>query len=129
MRNKRSIGDREMLLLQHIAELKNATVAEVVAVFGESQGLARSTVLTMMERLREKGYLDRKQVDGVYRYSTVSGPVEVMRGAVESFVQTKLRGSVSPFVAWMSERGEVSDTELAELEQLVGKLKSRRKES
>jgi predicted transcriptional regulator len=129
MRNQRSIGDREMLLLQHIAELKNATVAEAVAVFGESQGLARSTVLTMMERLREKGYLARNQVDGVYRYSTVSGPVEVMRGAVESFVQTKLRGSVSPFVAWMSERGEVSDTELAELEQLVGKLKSRRKES
>lgn len=129
MTRKRTIGDQEMLLLQHVAELKDATVGEVAAAFGETRGLARSTVLTMMERLREKGYLVRKQVHGVFRYRTRSGPVEVMRGAVETFIETKLQGSVSPFVAWMSERGEVSDSELAELEQLVDKLKSQRRES
>ncbi len=129
MLRKRTIGDQEMLLLQHVAESKSVTVGEVATAFGEPRGLARSTVLTMMERLREKGYLGRKQVEGVFRYSTTSGPVEVMRGAVENFIETKLQGSVSPFVAWMSERGEVSDSELAELEQLVDKLKSQRRES
>jgi len=39
-----------------------------------------------------------------------------------------LQGSVSPFVAWMSERGRVSDDELAELEALVANLQSQRKE-
>ncbi len=53
----------------------------------------------------------------------------VMRSAVGSFVEKTLSGSVSPFVAWMSERGEVSDDELAELEALVTRLQSRRKES
>ena len=125
----RSIGDQELLLLQHVSELEDATVGEVAAAFGEARGLARSTVLTMMERLREKGYLVRKQVHGVFRYSTRSGPLEVMRGAVETFIETKLQGSVSPFVAWMSERGEVTDSELAELEQLVDKLKTQRRES
>ena len=129
MLRKRTIGDQEMLLLQHVAESKSATVGEVATAFGEPRGLARSTVLTMMERLREKGYLGRRRVEGVFRYSTTSGPVEVMRGAVENFIETKLQGSVSPFVAWMSERGEVSDSELAELEQLVDKLKSQRRES
>ncbi|HZX71900.1 MAG TPA: BlaI/MecI/CopY family transcriptional regulator, partial [Rhodanobacter sp.] len=37
-------------------------------------------------------------------------------------------GSVSPFVAWMSEHAEVSDDELVELEALVAQLQSRRKE-
>ena len=126
---KPSIGDQELALLQHIDECGAASVGEVAASFGEPRGLARSTVLTMMERLRGKGYLKRRQLKGMFRYSTATGPGEVMHSAVGSFVEKTLSGSVSPFVAWMSERAEVSDTELAELEALVTQLQSRRKES
>ncbi len=83
----------------------------------------------MMERLRSKGYLKRRQVKGMFRYSTATAdPAEAMRSAVGSFVEKTLSGSVSPFVAWMSERAKVSDTELAELEALVVQLQSKRKE-
>ena len=126
---KPSIGDQELALLHHIDECGSASVGELAASFGEPRGLARSTVLTMMERLRGKGYLKRRQLKGMFRYSTATGPGEVMRSAVGSFVEKTLSGSVSPFVAWMSERAEVSDTELAELEALVTQLQSRRKES
>jgi predicted transcriptional regulator len=126
---KPSIGDQELALLHHIDEVGAASVGEVAASFGEPRGLARSTVLTMMERLRGKGYLKRRQLKGMFRYSTATGPGEVMRSAVGSFVEKTLSGSVSPFVAWLSEHAEVSDTELAELEALVVQLQSRRKES
>ena len=131
MRNK-TIGDQELALLQYIAESGDASVGEVAAAFGESRGLARSTVLTMMERLRAKAYLQRKQVDGgvgVFRYSTTARQDDVVRNAVGSFVEKTLQGSVSPFVAWMSQRTEVSDNELAELEALVATLQSKRKEA
>jgi predicted transcriptional regulator len=129
-----SIGDQELALLHYLAEHEPASVGEVAAGFGEAHGLARSTVLTMMERLRAKGYLKRRQLrgpqsKGVYRYSTATGPGEAMRRAVGSFVENTLRGSVSPFVAWMAERGEVSEEELAELEALVARLQTARKES
>ena len=126
---KPSIGDQELSLLQYIAEHNNASVGEVAAGFGEPRGLARSTVLTMMERLRSKAYLHRRQVDGMYRYSPAARPGEVMRTAVGQFVEKTLSGSVSPFVAWMSERADVSESELAELEALVAQLQSRRKET
>ncbi|MGB6145710.1 MAG: BlaI/MecI/CopY family transcriptional regulator [Rhodanobacter sp.] len=126
---KPSIGDQELALLQHIDESGTASVGEVAASFGEPRGLARSTVLTMMERLRGKGYLKRKQLRGMFRYSIATGPGEAMRSAVGSFVEKTLSGSVSPFVAWMSERAEVSDDELADLEALVAQLQSRRRES
>ncbi|WP_201314294.1 BlaI/MecI/CopY family transcriptional regulator [Dyella sp. EPa41] len=126
---KATIGDQELALLQYIAEHSNASVGEVAAGYGEPRGLARSTVLTMMERLRGKAYLRRRQVQGVYRYSPATGPGEVMRSAVGQFVEKTLSGSVSPFVAWMSERGQVSDSELAELEALVVQLQTRRKET
>ena len=69
---RKSIGDQELALLQHLSEHGEASVGEVAAAFGEPRGLARSTVLTMMERLRAKAYLRRRQVDGVYRYAAVA---------------------------------------------------------
>lgn len=124
---RKSIGDQELALLQHVAQQGDASVGEVAADFGETRGLARSTVLTMMERLRAKTYLKRKRVDGVFRYAPTSGEDAVIRSQVASFVEKTLQGSVSPFVAWMSERGQVSDDELAQLQALVEKLQSGRK--
>ncbi len=127
-KSRKSIGDQELALLQHLSEHGEASVGEVAAAFGEPRGLARSTVLTMMERLRAKHYLRRRQVAGVYRYAPSAQPDDVMRSAVGSFVEKTLQGSLSPFVAWMSQRTEVSDGELAELEALVADLQARRKE-
>jgi predicted transcriptional regulator len=124
---RKSIGEQELTLLQHVQKQGDVSIREVAAQFAQSHDLARSTVLTMMERLRAKGYLKRRRVDGVYRYSPTSDRDDVVQGAVASFVEKTLQGSVSPFVAWMSKRGKVSDEELAALEALVEKLQSTRK--
>ena len=125
---RKTIGDQELALLQYIGENEPASVGEVAAGFGEARGLARSTVLTMMERLRSKGYLQRAQHQGVYRYQSTAQQQEVVSSAVGSIVEKTLQGSISPFVAWMSEKAEVSDNELAELEALVSRLQSQRRE-
>ncbi|WP_296252993.1 BlaI/MecI/CopY family transcriptional regulator, partial [uncultured Stenotrophomonas sp.] len=101
---RKTIGDQELALLQYIGENEPTSVGEVAARFGEARGLARSTVLTMMERLRTKGYLQREQDEGVYRYSSTAEQQDVVNGAVGSFVEKTLQGSISPFVAWMSEK-------------------------
>lgn len=124
----KSIGDQELALLRHVAEAGPASVGQVAEGFGSPRGLARSTVLTMMERLRQKGHLEREQVAGVFQYRAASSPGELLRGAVQSFVEKTLAGSVSPFVSYLTERSEVSDADLAELERLVDRLKSRRSE-
>ena len=67
-------------------------------------------------------------MDGVYRYQATRGPQSVLQGAVAQFVDNTLQGSVSPFVAYLSQRQQVSDNELAELEALVAQLQSRRHE-
>ncbi len=125
---RKTIGDQELALLQYIGENEPVSVGEVAAGFGDARGLARSTVLTMMERLRNKAYLQREQIDGMFRYSATAQQEEVVQSAVGSFVEKTLQGSLSPFVAWMSEKAEVSDNELAELEALVARLQSQRRE-
>ena len=126
--SRKSIGDQELALLQYIAQRGDPSAGEVAADYGDGRGLARSTVLTMMERLRAKGYLKRRRAGGLYRYSATAGEDDVVQGAVGAFIEKTLQGSVSPFVAWMSRRGDVSDEELAELEALVAKLQSKRED-
>jgi predicted transcriptional regulator len=124
---RKSIGDRELMLLNYVGRQGEVSVGEVAGEFGEARGLARSTVLTMMERLRAKGFLKRRRSEGVFRYSTTAGEKDVVQDAVASFVEKTLQGSVSPFVAWMSKRGKVSEEELTALEALVEKLQATRK--
>jgi predicted transcriptional regulator len=121
----KSIGDRELALLRHIESRGSATVGEVADEFGRSEALARSTVLTMMERLRHKGHLTRRLADGVYRYSPRAATGDVVRRAVHVFVDKTLNGSLSPLAAYLAERGEVSDAELSELEDAVEQLQAR----
>jgi predicted transcriptional regulator len=118
-------GDQELALLTWLAERPAITVGEVAEQYGAARGLARSTVLTMMERLRKKGHLSRGQVDGVFRYTTGAGPEDVLKDAVGSFVSRTLGGSVSPFVAYLSDSADITPEQLAELEQLVERLQMR----
>ncbi|HXO27752.1 MAG TPA: BlaI/MecI/CopY family transcriptional regulator [Thermoanaerobaculia bacterium] len=124
----KSIGDQELALLRYVAEQGPVTVAQAVEGFGADRGLARSTVLTMMDRLRAKGHLERRRVGGVFQYSSPRSSGELLRGAVHSFVEKTLDGSLSPFVSYLVESAEVSDQELAELERLIAKLHSQRQE-
>ena len=94
-RSKPGIGDQELALLNYLYERGRASVGEVAADFGKAHGLARSTVLTMMERLRAKAYLRRRKVGGVYAYETTTGADEAVYGVVSSFVDKTLNGSVS----------------------------------
>lgn len=124
-----SIGEQELALLRHIADRGSTTVGEAADQFGAARGLARSTVLTMMERLRMKGHLGRRMADGVYRYRARASSADLLKGAVQRFVERNLEGSVSPFLAYLSDAGPLSDEELKELQDLVQRLSAdRRKE-
>ena len=99
----KSIGDQELALLQWLAERGGATVGEAAESFGAGRDLARSTVLTMMERLRKKGHLTRRKEAGVYRYTSPVPAAEVLKSVVGGFVEQTLGGSVSPFVAFLAD--------------------------
>jgi predicted transcriptional regulator len=120
------LGDQELALLTFIAEHGAATVGEVADRFGAPRGLARSTVLTMMERLRQKRRLTRRRVDGVYRYFSPTSRGEVLRDVVQDFVEKTLGGSVTPFVAYLTESADLSEQEIAELQRVVSELREKR---
>jgi predicted transcriptional regulator len=122
---ERTIGEQELGLLKHIADRDGLTVGEAADEFGAPRKLARSTVLTMMERLRRKGHLERRLVDGVYRYRARVSSADILKSAVQRFVERNLDGSVSPFLAYLSDADGLSDKERRELEKIVARLDRR----
>jgi len=121
-----SLGAQETQILREIAENGPGSVRELTTRFGEPRKLARSTVLTMMERLRAKGFLVRRREDGVFRYTVRTGS-DVLSGIVGRFVDNALGGSLSPFVAYLSGRERITDEDLRELERAVDRLRSHRR--
>jgi len=121
-----ALGSTEIEVLRYLGEQAPLSVGDVAAHFAQTSGQARTTILTMMERLRKKGFLTRKQVGGVYHYSPKVSQNELLRGLVKKFVATTLGGSVSPFVAYLSENGPVSEQDLRQLKQLVRDLEQGR---
>ena len=121
-RSQPNIGRAEMEILRHIADHHPVSVREVADHFSATKGHVRTTVLNVMERLREKGYLKRRKSNGIFQYSPSVPRAELLRSLVREFVNRTLGGSLSPFVAYLTEEGKLSAAELAELRTLVKEL-------
>ncbi len=125
---KRHLGEQELALLRFVTTQGPLSVSEAAEQYGVEHALARTTILTMMERLRKKGYLTRRKADGSYRYAANQSQGELLRELVGDFTQRMLGGSLQPFVAYLAEDARVTEDELDDLRALVERLESQRKE-
>jgi predicted transcriptional regulator len=122
-----SVTRAELEVLRYIHDHAPATVREVAEHFSRTTGHARTTVLTVMERLRRKGYLGRRKVGGVNQYTPKVSQTELLRDLVGGFVEEMLDGSVSPFVAYLSEANDLGDDDIKELRGLIKELEGRKR--
>lgn len=122
MAKRAHIGESELEVLVFIAERSGATVREAADAFAQSHGFVRTTLLQMMERLRKKGYLIRESINGIFQYRSTMNRVELDAYLVKGFVERSLGGSVTPFVAYLADHGELSSNDLDQLRLLVDSL-------
>src|SRR5258708_29050936 len=94
-----SLGEQELDVLRFIADHSPLTAREVAEGYGQERGLAKTTVLTVIERLRKKKYLTRKRREGIFFYAPRVPKNELLQQLVQQFVQKTLAGSVTPVVA------------------------------
>ena len=126
MKNSPSIGRAEMEILRYVADRHPITVRDVASHLAETKGHVRTTALNIMERLRKKGYLVRKRVDGIFHYSPRQAKVDLLRDLVRDFVDRTLGGSVSPFVAYLTQEARMTPAEMNELKRLIHELEQQK---
>lgn len=124
---KPSLGSQETELLKFISACQEPlTVREITEAFGEAHGLARTTILTMLERLRKKGFVNRTEIEGINHYASNSSKGDLLQEMVGHFVERTLEGSLSPFMTYLTQKAELSDAELAEFKLIIANLERNR---
>lgn len=120
------IGNQELEVLRFVTDNQPVSVRDVAERFGEPQGLARTTVLTVMERLRQKGYLERMKRDGIFLYQGVVGKQRLLKELVGEFIDRTLGGSISPLVAYLADAKDLTTEEVEALRHLVDGLEDKK---
>jgi predicted transcriptional regulator len=126
MGRKASLGVAESEVLRYVAERHPISVREVADYFAVARGLTKTTILNVMERLREKGFLTREPKEGIFQYSPTQTQASVLTGQVANFVDSMLGGSLEPFAAYLAEKETITDAELARLKEIIQKLEEKR---
>ncbi len=116
------LGRAESEVLRYISERHPISVREVAERF---TGVRKTTVLNVMERLREKGFLTRTPEGGIFQYAPTRTQAAVMSGLVAEFVDSMLGGSLEPFAAYLAEKETLSETEIGHLKSIIAKLEAK----
>ena len=119
---QKSLGELELTILKTVWETPGSTVQEVAEIVGEQRACARTTVLTVMQRLHAKGFLRRRKVDGVFRYSATGGRGVVLSNLIGQFVERVLDGSPAPFLAYLAATGELTEDQQEQLQAILKEL-------
>lgn len=119
MKNMPSLGGQEIEVLKYVAQMGQTSVRDAATYFEEKSGLARTTVMTVLERLRKKGYLSRSKQNGLFVYAEKVETESVLKSRVGDFVEKTLGGSISPLLNYFAEQKDISPDELAKLQEIL----------
>lgn len=119
---KKDLGELELAVLNTVYANPGSSVREIAAIMAEERGLARTTILTVMQRLHGKGFLKRRKVGAVYRFTATSEQRQVVSDLIGQFVRKTLGGSPAPFLAYLAEANDLTDEQIAQLREIVDDL-------
>ena len=122
MKHALNLGKAEMDVLRYVAEHGPVTVRAVADHLAQTKGCVRTTVLNSMERLRRKGFLSRRKIEGVYQYLPVENKRDLFQRLLKGFVEAAFGGSHGPLVTYFAERGKLTREEMRMLRNIASRL-------
>lgn len=117
-------SESEMQVLSALWDDAPQTAADLTARIGKANGWTQATVKTLLARLVQKGAVTAEADGRRYLYSPAIERADAVGEESQRFVDRLFGGRVSPLIAHLADREALSDTDIAEIEALLRKLKS-----
>ena len=112
----------EWSVLDCLWEKSPQTVMQLVARLGERVGWAKSTTITTLRRMEEKGLVRAEQSGRGKSYTPAVEREQAATAETRSFLDRVYQGSVGLMMSAMAKRQELSAGEVAQLRAILDQL-------
>ena len=117
-------SESEMQVLSALWDKSPQTAADLTRRIGAINGWTQATVKTLLARLVQKGAVTAEADGRRYLYSPAIERADAVGEESQRFVDRLFGGRVGPLIAHLADREALTDTDIAEIEALLKKLKS-----
>ena len=109
----------EWNVLDSLWEKSPQTVMELVGALSQRVGWAKSTTITTLRRMEEKGLVRAEVIDKAKHYTPAVEREEAVVQETNSFLNRVYRGSIGLMVSTMARRQELSEEDIRELREIL----------
>lgn len=121
--DQHAVTAAEWNVMEHLWNHAPCTGREVIDALSESAGWSRSTTLTMLRRMTQKGLIECAEHKGVNTYSPlVRRETATIRETVD-FLDRVYHGSVSMMLSTFTKRQPLTPKEIEELYAILDEAK------
>ena len=119
------ISEAEAVVMEVLWQQAPRSADDVVAALAH-RDWAEPTIKTLLNRLLNKGAIRAERDGRRYLYSPVLTREAWVAQQSEGLLERLFSGRVAPLVAHFSERGRLSEADIAELKKLIGEIDDER---
>ena len=117
------VSEAELQLLAALWDQAPQSATDLADSVGHANGWTLATVKTLIARLVQKGAVAASADGRRFLYTPLLARDAIVAQESERLVDRLLGGRVSPLVAHLAEREALSDEDIAEIEDIIRRLK------
>jgi BlaI family transcriptional regulator, penicillinase repressor len=118
------ISDAEHAVMEVLWDQAPLTAQEVAERVPAERDWSANTVKTLLGRLLAKNIIAHEEDGRRYRYRPLVARDDYVAGESRKLMDRLFGGRLTPLVAHMAERDQITDQDIAEIEALLKELKS-----
>ena len=117
-----TLTPNELSIMKVVWQHHQATVRRVYETIREQRPIAYTTVMTMMNILEEKRYLERELVDRAYVYRPTQPEQQVVGQMVTDFVDRVFDGAAGSLLVHLAKDNRLSKNERRNIRRLIEEM-------
>jgi BlaI family penicillinase repressor len=119
------LTEAEWAIIQVVWENEPCAVPTIQEELQARKNWHYSTVKTLMDRMVEKGLLTTERIRNLILYRSAITKVQAQKGEIMRAVKRAFDGALTPMMQFMLDEHNLSQKQLAELESLIKKKRSK----
>ncbi|MBQ8781871.1 MAG: BlaI/MecI/CopY family transcriptional regulator [Oscillospiraceae bacterium] len=127
MDNKIKLSESEWKIMSVLWENEPMTITQLTAALKDETGWGKSTVITFLKRMEEKGAVQYEQGKSAKSFYTLIKRENVAVSETKSFLKRLYNGSLGLMVNSLIQQEALSDEDISELYDILKKAEENRR--